>query len=183
MIARFALLICLAACGFAAAVSPARALGLVQLTTNGRANPLGIAADHIAFGWAMTADSRDVVQTAYQLRVGAAPGLGDVWESGHVKSDREVGVALPESVKLSPATRYFWQVRVWDARGGESAWSEPAWFETGLLSKADWDGAEWITGAPDSLPLLRGTFEAKKDVRSARVYASALGVYQLSLNG
>ncbi len=171
---RFARLLGIAVCGLVAAVLPARALGVGQLTTNGRMNPLGIAADHLAFGWALTAEGRDVVQTAYELRVGTAPGLGDVWESGRVESDREIDVALPEPVKLAADTRYYWQVRVWDARGGESAWSEPAWFETGLLSKADWDGAEWITGAPDSLPLLRGTFEAKKDVRSARIYASAL---------
>jgi alpha-L-rhamnosidase len=170
-------------CGLLAAGLPARALSVGQLTTNGRVNPLGIAADHIAFGWAMTPEGRDMTQAAYELRVGVAPGLGDVWESGRVKSDREVGVALPDSVKLAAATRYFWQVRVWDARGGGSAWSEPAWFETGLLTAADWAGAEWITGAADSLPLLRGTFEAKKDVRSVRVYASALGVYQISLNG
>ena len=158
-------------------------MGVGQLTTNGRVNPLGIAADHIVFGWAMTSEEREVTQAAYELRVGTEPGLGDVWESGRVTSDREVGVALPGSVKLASATRYFWQVRVWDARGGGSGWSEPAWFETGLLAVADWAGAEWITGAPDSLPLLRGTFEAKKEVRSARVHASALGVYQLSLNG
>jgi alpha-L-rhamnosidase len=159
------------------------ALGVGQLTTNGRVNPLGIAADHLAFGWVVTSEGRDVTQRAYEIRVGTSPGQGNVWDSQRVESNRQLGVMLPDSVTLAAATRYFWQVKVWDARGDESSWSGPAWFETGLLSKSDWDGAEWITGAPGSLPLLRGTFEAKKDVRSARVYASALGVYQLSVNG
>lgn len=154
------------------------------MTTNGRVNPLGIPADHLTLGWAMSSEERSAAQQAYEIRVGTTRGQGDVWESGRVESDRQMGVALPDSVPVASATRCYWQVRTWDARNTEGAWSEPAWFETGLLSKEDWSGADWIAGGPKiALPLLRGAFKVEKDVQSARIYASALGVYELELNG
>lgn len=123
-----------------------------RLTTNGRSNPLGISAQHISFAWSMSSPARDVTQQACELRVGTAAGLADVWASGRIESHRQIDVALPASITLAPATRYHWQVRIWDQAGRESAWSEAAWFETGLLVAADWSGADWITRplvAPD----------------------------------
>jgi alpha-L-rhamnosidase len=40
-----------------------------------------------------------------------------------------------------------------------------------------------FTGAAPSLPLLRGGFVAKGEVTGARLYATALGVYEVSVNG
>lgn len=40
-----------------------------------------------------------------------------------------------------------------------------------------------LTGALTSLPLLRGEFVARNTVKSARVYATALGFYELTVNG
>ena len=51
-------------------VPDARALSVGQMTVNGRANPLGIAADDISIGWAIAAAERGTVQGAYQIRVG-----------------------------------------------------------------------------------------------------------------
>ena len=165
------------------------AASIKQMTVNGRTNPLGIAAADISFAWAIDSEARGVVQSAYQIRVGFKEGGGDVWNSGRVASDRQIDIPLPADLHLSPATRYYWQVMVWDGNGVASKWSPPAWFETGLLSVSDWSGAEWIarppsaTGATNSLPLLRGEVRLPKKVRSARLYASAHGLYQLSING
>lgn len=164
-------------------------LAVDRLTTNGRVNPLGIPASDISFGWSATSASRGTMQQAYQVRVGTSAGLQDVWNSGQVQSERQVGVVLPSTVLLQPATRYYWQVRIWDAAGNSSDWSSAAWFETGLLVESDWAGADWITqpsisGATSpSLPLLRGQFVARAAVASARVYASAQGLYEVSING
>jgi len=165
----------------------ARALSVGQMTVNGRANPLGIAADDISFAWAIAAESRGTVQAAYQIRVGTTAAGDEVWNSGRAVSDRQVDVTLPGNLPLLPATRYFWQVKVWDGGGLESKWSAPAWFETGLLSPADWSGAKWIasatTNAEAPCPLLRDVVKLTKKVKRARIYASAHGLYQLSLNG
>jgi alpha-L-rhamnosidase len=40
-----------------------------------------------------------------------------------------------------------------------------------------------FTGASGSLPMLRGTFHARGEVKSARLYAAALGIYEISVNG
>ena len=173
---------------FAACLTPAAwAFSVEHTTVNGRANPLGIAADDISMAWAIAADERGTVQGAYQIRVGTTTARDDVWNSGRIVSDRQVDVTLPGDRHLQPATRYFWQVKVWDGAGVESKWSAPAWFETGLLSPADWSGAKWIaaptTNAAATRPLLRDVVKLTKKVKCARIYASAHGLYQLSING
>ena len=176
---------------------------ITRLTTNGRANPLGIPAQNLSFGWASTSTERGVKQRAYQIRVGTRPEGDDVWNSGRVASARQVHIALPDSIVPAPATRYHWQVRIWDQAGRVSDWSENAWFETGLAGAAGWSGAMWVRPSPPatssvagpssgksapaevqtSLPLLRGEFTARAGVASVRLYASAQGLYEASVNG
>ena len=60
-------------------------------------------------------------------------------------------------------------------RAGDSDWSEPGWFEMGLLRPEDWT-EDWIE--PDS-PLLRTTFTG----RPTRLYLTAHGIYEAFLNG
>ena len=130
----------------------ARALAVGQLTTNGRTDPLGLAGDDLSLGWAIVAETRGVTQAAYQIRIGLTAGGGDVWDSGRVASDRQIDVPLPADLRLAPATRYHWQVRIWNGDGAVTDWSEPAWFETGLITSADWSGARWITHAEPGGP-------------------------------
>lgn len=117
------------------------------LTSNARTNPLGISGEDVSFGWRAAADGPGFVQSAYEIRVGRQAGGDGVWHSGKVDSARQVDVRLPREVDLESATRYFWQVRLWDGAGEVGGWSDPAWFETGLLEAADWQGAEWIARA------------------------------------
>ena len=94
-----------------------------------------------------------------------------------------------EGPPLRSATRYRWQVRITDDRGKRSGWSEVARFETGLFDAADWGEARWIHPAPDSAhssqpaPYLRTVFEVSGAIASARLYATADGVYETHLNG
>src|SRR2546422_9375641 len=86
-------------------------------------------------------------------------------------------------------TRYYWRVRVWEASGRASPWSPVAFWETGLLQTDDWT-ARWIgpkATASDSLPspspLLRRAVRVDDHVRTARLYRTSLGLYELYLNG
>lgn len=131
------------------AVAEPAVLEVGGLTTNGRTDPLGIPGEAPSFGWSSTSTARGVVQSAYQLRVAGSEdelGAGDLWDSGKVASDRQVDVVYG-GPPLASQTRYVWQVRVWDGDDQASAWSDPASFETGMLTAADWDGAEWISAA------------------------------------
>ncbi|WP_307793215.1 family 78 glycoside hydrolase catalytic domain [Amycolatopsis sp. MtRt-6] len=113
------------------------------LTTNGRVDPLGIPGAAPVFGWQISAARRAVTQTGYELEVGRSPQAAGGWRSGRVASAQQVDVAYGGPA-LASGTRYFWRVRVWDDRGTPSRWSAPAWFETGLLTAADWGPAAWI---------------------------------------
>lgn len=165
-------------------------LAVINTTTNARTRALGIDVDDVSLAWTLVASNRGAQQHAYQVRVGTEPGSGSTWDSGKVRSDRQIDVRLPAALSLQPATRYHWQVRAWDRHGRAGPWSEPGWFETGLVCASDWQGTQWIGAEFDAVdqprPLLRGTLRLSKpmrQVRQARLYATARGVYQLWLNG
>src|SRR5881394_899543 len=133
------------------------------------------------------------MQAAYQLQVATSEanlrrGANLVWDSGKVQSDASVFVDYG-GPPTAAETRYYWRVRVWDASGRASPWSAPAFWETGLLQPGDWT-AQWISPQPtaaDSLsspsPLLRRAFRLGDRVRSARLYVTSLGLYEIYLNG
>lgn len=88
---------------------------------------------------------------------------------------------------LTSGQRVHWRARA-QSTAGDSPWSDWSAFECGLLD-ADWS-AEWISpvehddpgyGARGAHTLAR-TFDAV-DVVSARLYSTALGVYEASING
>jgi alpha-L-rhamnosidase len=177
------------------AQSASAASKVISLTVEHRVNPLGIDAPNPRFGWQMASRQRAQKQTGYELLVASSPkllrpGRADLWDSGKIASAESVAVRY-QGKPLTASTRYFWTVRVWD-RAGMLAKAPTARFETALLStdgKEGWDGAKWITMAgkePNSegAPMLRRQFALEgRKVRSARLYVSALGVYDAYLNG
>lgn len=134
---------------------------------------LGIAADNVRLGWKMEAESRGVLQAAYQVVVEDRDGVA--WDSGWVNSDQQTGI-VPQG--LAPETVYTWKVRVRDQRGNESAFSAPGAFET---APAEVEG-EWIA----SKSLLRKTFTLDQDIANidrARSYIGSTSYMELRLNG
>ncbi len=163
-------------------------------------DPRGVTAARPRLGWRVeAADSaeRGVAQTAYQILVARdeanlARDAGDLWDSGRVDSSR-VNQIEYGGPPLPAGGRACWKVRVWDNRGRPSRWSDTACWTVGLLTPADWGDARWI-GDPappppgfDALPalLLRKAFTlaSSAPVRRAGVCVSALGLYELRLNG
>ncbi|HWB54566.1 MAG TPA: family 78 glycoside hydrolase catalytic domain, partial [Tepidisphaeraceae bacterium] len=157
------------------------------------APPLGIDVTHPRLSWQMRDDRRGARQTAYQIIVAStADGIeanrGDLWDTGKVESDSSVHVPYG-GPDLKSGQRCWWRVKIWDQAGKESEWSDPAWWEMGLLNRADWKG-KWIgsqivggphSGAPS--PHLRKTFKLKSEPVSARLYVTALGLYEFYVNG
>ncbi len=156
-----------------------------NLLTENRINPIGIDNLQPCFSWQLTSDERNVMQSAYEINV--TEGKTTMWSSGKILSDSSVHVAY-KGTALSSAKKYQWKVRVWDAGNKASAWSTPAYFQTGLLNASDWK-AKWIMSGytEDTVmrpsPLFRKEFSSNKKIISATAYITAHGLYEASING
>lgn len=159
-------------------------------------DPLGIDVVRPRLSWLLTADAdaRGQRQTAYQILVADRPAVlmrdeGNCWDSGQIASDETTQVEYAGAPLRSRAT-YWWKVRVWDAAGEPSDWSKPARWSVGPLGKNDWR-AQWISSpqkAADTskalpLPWLRKTFTLNKPPNAATAYVTAMGYFELFVNG
>ncbi|MET7988444.1 family 78 glycoside hydrolase catalytic domain [Streptomyces sp. NPDC005281] len=146
-------------------------------------SPLGLGERSPRLSWRLPAGT--AAQQAYRIRAGINAVEHD---TGWVEGAASVLVAWPFA-PLGSAAAVAWQVRLRTDRG-ESAWSERAVFETGLLDASDWS-ADWIrpyepeVAAPGQRPAyeLRRRFVVDRPVRRARLYATAHGVYETFLDG
>ena len=145
-------------------------------------NPIGIDVRQPRFEWVLDNSRRGEMQAAYQVLVASSPASlakdsGDVWDSGKVMSGDSTQVAYAGK-PLQSGHDYYWKVRTWDGEGNSSVYSQPAKFGMGLLDRADWKG-QWIGGDG----LLRKEFSLPGKVVRARAYVTALGYYELHING
>ncbi|MEA1950606.1 MAG: family 78 glycoside hydrolase catalytic domain [Planctomycetota bacterium] len=151
-------------------------------------NPLGIDVCKLRLSWALASERRGARQTSYRILVAESreslqKDLGDVWDSGKVRSDQSLHIEY-EGRPLLAGQRCFWRVVVWDEAGGQPVQSETAWWEMGLADK-DW-AAKWIAreDVKDmTLPRFRKTFILDKPIERARVYITSLGTHELFING
>lgn len=180
----------------------ASSLSVTGLRCEYRINPIGIDSPQPRLSWIIESDERGILQSGYEILVASSAellkeGQGDLWDSDRIGSGESI--QIPYAGKsLASGRKYFWKVRVWDQSGKSSGWSEAADWTMGLLSAADWQ-ARWI-GAPEELipptdlggtnrnsmgpaPFFRKAFIISKPVKRATAYASALGAYELHLNG
>lgn len=155
-------------------------------------NPLGIDVLRPRLFWKLASGKRAAVQAAYQVLVASSQELleqekADMWDSGRVVSDQSTHIVY-DGEELRSETSYYWKVRVWDRHGEVSDWSETACWSMGILSRGDWK-AKWIgrksePGAElQPSPYFRKSFSVTKAVKRAFVYITALGLYDLRLNG
>ena len=168
-------------------------LSVVNLRCEYKNDPVGIDVLQPRLSWEMVSTLRATTQTAYQIRVArlqedlASNKL--VWDSGKRSSDSSTQVPY-QGPALATGERYYWQVEVWDNHGNISGWSRPQYWEMGLLQSTDWH-ARWITPALEEdssksnpSPMLRHEFHVEqKAMASARLYVSAMGLYELQING
>ncbi|GGH35200.1 alpha-L-rhamnosidase [Paenibacillus segetis] len=166
-------------------------LNVFNLTAEYRSQLLGTGVTRPRMSWQLESDKNGTYQTAYrvQVNVSGEDFIAPLWDTEKVESDSSVLVQY-EGPELRSSTRYYYRVKVWDNFGRESEWSEAGWWETALLDVREWKAA-WITPDPqhinpqvDPAFMLRRTVHLEGgEIASARIYATALGVYELYLNG
>lgn len=147
--------------------------------------------------WELESKVHNQFQSAYQILVASSPQLleankGDFWDSGKVKNNATNQIVY-NGKPLPSKTKLWWKVRSWDKNDETGKWSDIASWEMGLNVKNDWKGS-WIGYDLNHLgrgkiyhlppaPYLRKDKALKKAVKSARLYVTALGLYEFYING
>ena len=175
---------------------------ICRLRCNYDKEPKGISGIP-QFSWVIESKEQGTFQTALQLVI--FDGEREVYDSGKVETKQSLAFE-PKGLVLAPETVYRWRVTVWDNHGNEAA--AESVFET---AKAGWT-AKWIEpanggigyeraismvqafvfrmkpkGSPEErlmpITFMRKEFAVKPDLKSARVYATAHGIYEFEVNG
>jgi alpha-L-rhamnosidase len=152
-----------------------------------RPDALGLGTATPRLSWIVQTSAAGWRQAGYELEAYGSDGELR-HQTGRVDSDQSVLAPWPFA-PLESRQRLAVRVRVWGSDGRVSAWSDLYTVEAGLLSPTDW-AAQFVTpdwdedtSAPQPAPLLRRAFEVRAGVKEARLYITALGVYEAEING
>lgn len=158
-------------------------------------NPLGLQTATPRLSWEIAAppELRGLRQSAWQVTAATSPDIldpaqADLWDSGKVASPVSATVVYGGRLPAS-SQRVWWSARIWDGWDQPSPFSPAAFFETGLLEQSLWK-AQWITADQtvfNNVPIpnahLRREFLLPSRPTWARLYVTALGVYEPFVNG
>lgn len=167
---------------------PARPLTLKEPKCEFRLDPAAAGLARPVFSWKLVSGNRDVIQTAYHLKVATSikslqSGKNLVWDTGRKQSDQSAYIHY-QGAALESRQKYYWQVIVWDNQGNSSRSPVQEW--TCGLSEGDWT-ASWIQKAgkdvEEQVVLFRKVFDVAKPVQEARLYITSHGIYEAVING
>jgi alpha-L-rhamnosidase len=159
----------------------------VKLQVEHSRETLGLGTARPRLSWTIETDIQEWHQSGYEIEEYDAEGKL-LNQTGLVVSDQSVLVPWPFE-QVASRERVAIRVRVWGADSSPSDWSESVDLETGLLSVSDWSAhfisPAWEEDATKSnpSPYLRREFELRSGIRSARLYITALGLYEAQVNG
>ena len=175
-------------------------------------NPISIHTYHPRFSWVVKTLAHAKNQSAYQIilsdnKNSVAHATNTLWNTGKIISNETMHLQY-NGQTLKSDQNYYWKVKIWDEKGLEYT-SEIQEFSTSLLRQDDWK-AKWI-GANSSFEpepakgffmdrkeelqrndtvvhngrsvLLRKEFGLDRAIKSARLFITGLGFYEVEING
>ena len=153
---------------------------LYGMQVNHLENPLGFRMKRTVFSWKVRG-AAGTCQKAARIRVATDDKMEQiVADTGFAENadSRGFGVEL----KMKSCTRYYWKVTV-QSDAGEEAESPVQWFET-AKREDPWVG-KWITCNNEEKrhPRFEKKIQPSKEVKTARLYISGLGLYEAFVDG
>ncbi len=174
--------------------------------------PIGLDVTNPRFSWVIEANQRGQKQTDYRINVASSQTrleteIPDLWDSGKITSSHTIHQPY-QGKPLKSNQTYYWKVSVWDNLGNKLD-SKTAKFSTALLNPEDWS-AKWIGTGPVIEPRhkagffknpeeqktlkdtivhqgrsvqLRKTINCTQNIKSAKLFVTGLGYYEISING
>lgn len=149
--------------------------------------PMLVQAERIRLSWRIESSSRAVSQSSFRVLVYREKEKEAVlYDSAWVTSSTPCHT-LPMKQLPAGAGRFFWEVQLWiDVQGvNEQLCSSPSWFETALPPDS-WQSPfirrEGVL-EPSRPFYLRREFSLPSKRGALRLYATALGLYELFING
>jgi alpha-L-rhamnosidase len=162
---------------------------LRDLRVEGRQAPLGMTEREPLISWRY-----DGPQCAYRVEAVDEAGGQVAFDSGRLDGP-ERRIQLPDSGWRS-RQRLRFRVETWEEDSAEPAAGGWGSFEMGLLEPADWEarfvgyidpgivtGEPALVGQAQPPPCLRRSFRIETPVREARLHVTALGLFELWVNG
>lgn len=148
--------------------------------------PVGVTGT-TGFSWILASDRRDTEQVSYHLEIALDREFSQKVYERAEETDQSIHHRYEDFV-MESLTRYYWRVEVRDNHGEQSGFCAPGSFVTGLMKPEEWKGQFISAEAEADKDNSKGTylrkhFTKKGIVREAYVCSTALGLYQLNLNG
>ena len=161
-------------------------MNIIGVRFEHRRETLGLGVARPRLSWIVETATPGWRQAGYEIEAYDPDGqLRD--QTGRVNSDRSVLAPWPFA-PLASRERLAVRVRAWGDDGQPSEWSERYPVEVGLLDAHDWTARfvapDWDEdiSRPQPGPLLRREFHVGPDMIRARLYVTALGVFEAQIN-
>ena len=185
-----------------------KTLKLKKLTIEHQQSPIGIDIYNPRIAWELVSEEKNVIQKAYRIQISDDNGI--IADTGRIESESSIENTI-EQLSLAAMTVYQVYVNVWDNHGNEAdiygsfetgrldtpwhaRWIEPEQQPTKStlgeknltmedVSSNAYEGLERDFAEFMPVQYIRIPCLVKKDVKRARVYMTAHGVYRLEVNG
>lgn len=155
----------------------------IQLRSQFPTKQIGFPGGALELSWKVTDSASGEKQIAYEIQSALDKNFTESLKTDQAKSSDSQFVKAPHLPNESREVS-FHRVRI-ETQNGWSDWSNTLVHEVGLLDGSELIGAAIGDGskATEVPPLLRTTFQISKPVAKARLYATALGTYDVMING
>ncbi|WP_310603235.1 family 78 glycoside hydrolase catalytic domain [Anaerosporobacter sp.] len=151
---------------------------ILNLKTNHLINPVGYDFETLHFNWEVQEANQECKE--FHLVVSKDVNcMKDIIYDSQIIMDYAFNT-LDIQLDLEPRTRYYWNVTIVDVIGQRMV-SDTAYFETAKMEEAFL--AKWISADSETaMPFFYKNVLCKKEVKTARIYACGLGLYEIYMN-